>query len=89
MSTLNTDTIISRETYLAFRLLWKTEYRALSEEIRQTKRTVNEQYRTTGYAGFAQAQLAGLRARARSMMADIEVAKEIARNHRQAAAQAA
>ncbi len=66
MTTMNTA-FNTREEYLAFRTTWREEYKALSEEIRQTKRTIKEESGTDA-GSYAQSKRTALRKRANQLM---------------------
>lgn len=78
-----TTIVNSRETYLKFRQDWRNKYKALSVEIRDTKRIARAKAwtperpieRDDAASGRAQSRLPGLRARAREMMKDLESVK--------------
>lgn len=66
MTTINTD-FTTREEYLAFRDAWRTEYKALSEEIREMKRTIKREAGTDA-GSYAQSKRVVLRKRANNLM---------------------
>ena len=68
----------SRETYLAYRDDWRSQYRVISEEIRQTKRDIVTS-RSKGFSNNVsslQSDLHYSRLTANRLMQELEAAKE-------------
>jgi hypothetical protein len=70
MTTFNFN---SRETYLAYRAEWRTQYKALSQEIRDLKIVVKDEQRSG--KGTQQDVLQRKRNKAAAMMTQLEAAK--------------
>ena len=64
----NLPEFITNEDFFKWRSAWRTDYKALSAEIRMLKVTRNRLFRDGVYAGNVQSQLAASRVRARAMM---------------------
>ncbi len=69
-------TFNSKETYLAYRSEWKANYKALSQQIRETKIDIKETQRANGYAGSMQYELLKLRKKATAMLEELKLAKQ-------------
>lgn len=68
----------SRETYLAYRADWKVRYRMISEEIRQTKRSIMEAHKA-GFENCASGYQSALhyeRQTANQLMLELAAAKQ-------------
>lgn len=77
----------TKEEYLQYRKEWKTEYKQLSEDIRECKKDIRDMQRNKEYAGGLQSSLVGLRAEATGMLEELKLAKQEAQrqylaNHR-------
>lgn len=66
-----------RATYMEFRRNWKTAYKELSQDIRDTRRDIRQAYLDgkDERAGYLQAQKAAQRSEAHSMMVILTEAK--------------
>ena len=73
---MTTYTFNSKETYLAYRSNWRANYKALSQQIRETKADIKETQRAKGYAGGMQYSLLKMRARATEMIEELKGAKQ-------------
>lgn len=69
----------NREDYLAFRAEWRSDYKALSADIRKTKKKVKETNNYLGDAAPYQQSLRGLKDQATFMMERITEARNAAR----------
>ncbi len=69
-------TFNSKETYLAYRSEWKANYKALSQQIRETKVDIKETQRAKGYAGSMQYELLKLRKKSTAMLEELKLAKQ-------------
>lgn len=74
MATINTATM-TRDEYVAFRAVWKNEYKALSLKIRNLKRDIKNTMRSGGYAGNEQPFLGAYAFDARHMLETLAEAK--------------
>lgn len=75
---MTTFTFNSRETYIAYRADWRARYSVISEQIRQTKRTIVES-RSKGFTNNVsglQSDLASERRQANALMVELAEAKE-------------
>ena len=72
---MTTYTFNSKETYLAYRSNWRTNYKALSQDIRTIKADIKETQRAKGYAGAIQYELLKMRAKATAMIEELKIAK--------------
>ncbi len=74
---MNAFTFNDRASYIAYRADWKARYKALSEEIRETRAAIKQAYADNNEdrASTLQQSKAFLRTQARHMMMEIEAAK--------------
>lgn len=80
----NIETITTREAYIAWRSEWRTQYKALSREIRGTKYKISNTSRSGEYAGPLQNELRKLRIQANEMLEFRKEAKLLAGERRAA-----
>ena len=73
---MTTYTFNSKETYLAYRSNWRANYKALSQQIRETKHDIKEAMRAKEYAGSMQYSLLKMRAQATAMIEELKGAKQ-------------
>ncbi len=71
---MNSSQVNSRTTYLQFRTEWKNVYKALSSEIRETKKIARTS-RNADEQASAQSRGHYLRLRAQTMMGELEAVK--------------
>jgi hypothetical protein len=85
----------NRETYIAWRAEWRAAYKALTAQIRQTKKELHEAYATLSGEELArkapnlQRQKLFFRSHARQMMETLAEAKEYSKVQREAQRKAA
>jgi hypothetical protein len=75
---MKTFTFTNKETYLVYRSEWKANYKTLSQKIRTLKAEIRDTQREGGLAGGLQYGLIKERAKAKSMLEELVVAKELA-----------
>lgn len=68
-------TFNSKETYLAYRSNWKAQYKALSQQIRETRHDIREAQKNRKYAGGMQYAALKLRKQAAAMLEELKEAK--------------
>jgi hypothetical protein len=74
---MSSSEVNSRETYLRFRKEWKNAYKALSSEIRETRKITRQPEDSAGTQARAQSRRHYLRLRARKMMEELEAVKQL------------
>ncbi|RYD72597.1 MAG: hypothetical protein EOP84_22900 [Verrucomicrobiaceae bacterium] len=75
MTTLNLNTL-DRDSYVAFRAEWKTNYKALSVQIRDLKIEIKKQMRAnSSFAGMNQNKIRSLQYEATSQLENLKDAK--------------
>lgn len=75
---MTTFSFTNRDEYLAYREDWRSSYRVISEQIRQTKATIRES-RAKGFennVSSLQSELHYERKQANKLMLELEAAKE-------------
>jgi hypothetical protein len=79
---MNIEQITSRETYLAFRAEWKSEYKQISEDIREGKHKISNAFRENRDASNFQRRRLRNREMATRMLEMLKEAKDVARTAR-------
>ena len=72
---MSTFSFNDRASYLAYRAQWKAEYRALSDDIRQTKRYIREMYAKGRIPSNEQSERVYLALQATAMLEELKEAK--------------
>ena len=66
----------NKQTYLAYRSEWKSNYNALSQRIREVRSGIRDLQKNKKYAGALQYAKFKLRAEAKAMIEELKFAKQ-------------